>query len=251
MSFQFKKITAVESLTSSVRKEGGAYVSTTSNNGNVKLNETACKLIGVPFGAVVTEHKADAGVRVDFKRFEIQRAGVKTLVDAMTLLPLGSEEGNKLASAGKIEAGSLQCSSAKLWEELGGNEQTLKVYEISKENAVLRFEDENGETATLALLEKEGFIEGGKYTALAEEAGLGTAGQMAEIYYVLVFLREDAKREVTKSDKPRKNKKAEGATVAAADGIDNPFASDGLDADNDGALEENVVEDAISNPFGE
>jgi hypothetical protein len=202
---KFSKDVNFESLTVQVQQEEAPYVSTTSNNGNVKFNTLACKILGVPYGAVNTDDKSDAGVRVDFRRQDW--AGEEATL--VYLHPLGSKNGSKLASPSKQNGGILQCSSSNAWNSLGGNEETLKYYTIdAADNAVLFAADD---VCTMEQAVEGGMIEDGKWTALAEDNGIATAGDDVIVYYKLTFAKEEAKRASNATGRPKKAKKSEEA----------------------------------------
>lgn len=211
-----------ESLTVSQVVEDAPYLSTTSNKGNLRVNAKACKLLGVNYSEVNTETKQEAGVRIDFKR--VKWAGEE--VNTVFLLPLGSKKGCKLASPGKVEGGILICSSTPAWDALEGNEETLKWYTLSKEDSAIAF-DADGNPLTLADAIEHGIVEDGKFTQIAEEHGLGTAGEHARVYFKLTYSKEEAKRKSSGGGRP----KATDKTVEEA-----PFAED-------------QQEDAMANDF--
>ncbi len=197
---KFSKDVTFESLTVQVQQEEAPYVSTTSNNGNIKINTLACKILSVPYGAVNTADKGDAGVRVDFRRQPW--AGEDAIL--VYLHPLGSKNGSKLASPSKQNGGILQCSSSNAWNSLDGNDSTLKYYTIdAADNAVLFSDDA---VCSLEDAVDGGMIEDGKWTALAADNGIAEAGEVATVYYKLTFAKEEAKRASNATGRPKKAK---------------------------------------------
>lgn len=204
MSFDFgnfSKDVTFESLTVQVQHEDAPYISTTSNTGNIKLNTLACKTLNVPYGAVNTTEKGQAGVRVDFRKQNW--AGEDAIL--VYLHPLGSKDGSKLASPSKQNGGILQCSSSNAWHSLEGNENTLKYYTIdAADNAVLFSSDA---VCSLEQAIEGGMIEDGKWTALAADNGIAEAGDVATVYYKLTYSKEEEKRESTATGRPKKSSK--------------------------------------------
>jgi len=204
MSFDFgnfSKDVTFESLTVQVQHEDAPYISTTSNTGNIKLNTLACKTLNVPYGAVNTSEKGQAGVRVDFRKQNW--AGEDAIL--VYLHPLGSKDGSKLASPSKQNGGILQCSSSNAWHSLEGNENTLKYYTIdSADNAVLFSSDA---VCSLEQAVEGGMIEDGKWTALAADNGIAEAGDVATVYYKLTYSKEEEKRESNATGRPKKGSK--------------------------------------------
>ena len=219
MSFNFgdfSKDVTFESLTVQVQHEEAPFISTTSNNGNIKLNTLACKVLNVPYGAVNTTEKGNAGVRVDFRKQKW--AGEDAVL--VYLHELGSKNGSKLASPSKQNGGILQCSSSNAWHSLEGNDSMLKYYTIASDDNAVLFSSEA--VCSLEDAIEGGMIEDGKWTALAADNGIAEAGDVATVYYKLTYSKEEEKRESNATGRP-KTKKGKSS--------EKPFAEKNADVD--------------------
>ena len=199
---------AYESLTVQVKEEAAPYINTTSTPGNMKLNVKACKVLQVPYGAVNTEDKSDPGVRIDFRR---QKWAGKDAI-AVYLHPKDSKNGSKLASPSGLNGGILQCSSANAWNNMEGDKQTLKHYEINANDNADLFKDDM--VCTLAQAIKGGMIKDGLWTQLAEDNKMAKAGTYAYVFYKLTWSHDEAKRVTNNAGRPKKEKKEEGTEEA-------------------------------------
>lgn len=235
MEFNFKGFTKnanYESLTVQVQHEEAPFISTTSNEGNIKLNVLACKTLGVNYGLVNTANKAEAGVRIGF-RIQTWAGEKDTLV--CHLQPIGSKKGVKLASTGGQNGGILQCSSANAWATLKGNKEKLMVYSINEAEAAILFNEADGNAImTPAQGEEYGVTSNGCWTQLAVDNGLCDAedlGTPAIKYFKMTFVKDEEKREVAASQKAGRPKmeggtKKEKAKASKETPATKPFVAD-------------------------
>ena len=194
----FRKDVTFETLTIQVSQEEAPYISTTSNNGTIKVNTLACKILNVPYGEINVE-RGNAGVRLDFRRQNF--GGTESIVTF--LQPLGSKNGAKLASPSKQNGGVLQCSTSNAWHNLGGNDNTLIYYTINSEDNAVLFND--NAVCTYNQAEEAGLIKDNMWTALAEENEIANEGSPVTIYYRLTYAKEEQKRASKATGRPKKS----------------------------------------------